>query len=402
MDRDTWLRSALKTSEVRKLRPQKPIRRVGESMGFVRELEADGLGGVVIARTYFLVGSECRFTCSMCDLWKYTLETRKTPEGSLVSQVDALHREYGLRTAGYEGCERYDGSTAGGFGGRQEWLKLYNAANFFDHWNVSSEERLAIAQRCGGFERVVVENHAALFQSRAVRDEVLRFRDRLDGELEIALGLETIESESMRILNKGMRLEQFQGAVEFLMREGVHSRAFVLLGPAGVPVGESVRWAKATCEQAVAWGVERCCVIPTRGGNGWLDQGERLGYWKPPTRLELEQVLEGLFIESGDGLGEEYRGKESQGKERDSGGAGECVGSGECGGKLQVGPPDSVRPVYTVDLWDWDLLERGNCKSSACHSIRRERLLQMNLQQRWISWANPQSCRCGGVEVRHD
>lgn len=390
MDRDIWLKSALKTSEIRKLRPQKSSRHVGESMGYVRELEADGLGGVVIARTYFLVGSECRFSCSMCDLWKYTLETRKTPVGSLVSQVDALHRDSVHRTDGGEVFERNEGNEAGGWGGKREWLKLYNAANFFDEWNVPSEERLAIVQRCGGFERVVVENHAAMFQSRYVRDEVLRFRDRLEGELEIALGLETIESESMRILNKGMRLEQFQDAIEFLQREGVHSRAFVLLGPPGVPEGESVRWAKATCVQAVAWGVERCCVIPTRRGNGWLDQGERLGYWKPPTQLELEQVLEGLLTESRDGPTEEksteeksvgeYPGQESQGEER------------ECGGKLQVGSPDRVRPVYTVDLWDWDLLDRSSGESSAWHSIRRERLLQMNLQQRWIPWANLQSC----------
>lgn len=326
----------------------------------------------------------------MCDLWKYTLETRKTPVGSLVSQIDALHRDYGNRSDGYSGCERYEGSEAGELGGRREWLKLYNAANFFDNWNVSSEERLTIAKRCGGFERIVVENHAAMFHSRGVRDEVLRFRDRLVGELEIALGLETIESESMRILNKGMRLEQFQDAIDFLKREGVHSRAFVLLGPPGVPVGEYVRWAKATCEQAVTWGVERCCVIPTRGGNGWLDQGERLGYWKPPTRLELEQVFEVLLIESKDCLSDEYQVRESQGDAR------------ACGVKPQVGSPDRVRPVYTVDLWDWDLLDRGDGETSACHSIRRARLLQMNLQQRWIPWANPQSCRCGGSEVKHD
>lgn len=381
MDRDAWLRSALQSSEIRKVRPKKPSRRIGESMGYVRELEADGLGGVVNARTYFLVGSECRFTCSMCDLWKYTLEDRETPKGSLVSQVNALHRDYSHRYDGQGDCERFKCNQVGVLGERREWLKLYNAANFFDNWNVTSEERLAIAQRCGDFERVVVENHAAMFQSGNVRDEVMRFRDRLAGELEIALGLETIEPESMRILNKGMRLDQFHDAVEYLVREGVHSRAFVLLGPPGVPVNESVRWAKAACAQAVAWGVERCCVIPTRAGNGWLDQGKRLGHWRPPSRLELEQVLEGLLIEGE--YGEEYEGDER-----------------EWLGKLQVSSPNCVCPVYTVDLWDWDLLDRENCGFCACHSIRKERLSQMNLQQRWIPWANLQSCRCGRLEVQ--
>lgn len=376
MDRDTWLKLAHQASTIRDVRPEKTERSVGEAMGYVREIEADGKGGIVRARTYFLVGSECRFTCSMCDLWKYTLEARQTPFGSLVSQVDSLHRAHD------QGEAREGGGVVGG----REWLKLYNAANFFDDWNVSSEERVAIANRCKHFDRVVVENHAAMLQTGRVRDEVLRFRDSLVGELEIALGLETIEPESMRILNKGLRLEQFQSAVEFLRGEGVHCRAFVLLGPPGVLAGESVYWAKSACAMAVAWGVERCCVIPTRGGNGWLDLGRRHGYWSPPSRSELERVQEELLRDNETAL------------------VGEVDVCRETGGKIESHrtAPFCVQPVYTVDLWDWDLLDRGNCESSACHSIRRERMSQMNMQQRWISWGNRQSCHCGESERNHD
>ena len=115
---------------IRRVRPAKPLRRVGESMGFVQEDEPDGQGGVVATRTYFLVGSECRFSCSMCDLWKYTLDDSVTPLGSLVAQIDALEQQCSsVQRQGFEGA-----SETG-----KEWLKLYNAANFFDERNVACQ-----------------------------------------------------------------------------------------------------------------------------------------------------------------------------------------------------------------------------------------------------------------------
>ena len=358
---------------IRRVRPAKPLRRVGESMGFVREDEPDGQGGVVATRTYFLVGSECRFSCSMCDLWKYTLDDPVTPLGSLVAQIDALEQQCSsVQPQGFEGA-----SETG-----KEWLKLYNAANFFDERNVASLEREWISERCAKYSRVIVENHAALFQSKSVQQETLRFRDRLKGELEVALGLETIDPNAMKLLNKSMRLDQFEAAVDFLRGEGIHSRAFVLLGPPGTEANEQKDWALKACLQATQWGVGRSCVIPTRKGNGWTDLQFGNGGWVPPKAEDLEDVLDELLLS---------RTIEPQ----------------------SLPLTSVVRPVYTVDLWDWELLtgpctrqasseqatdRYSSCRYSsceiACRTVRKHRLEQMNLLQDIIPRVNGGKCLC--------
>ncbi len=74
------------------------------------ERSANG-GGVERAVTVFLAGAECPFTCSFCDLWRWTLDG-PTPPGALPTQlVHALQ------------------SLAPPIPNR---LKLYNASNFFD------------------------------------------------------------------------------------------------------------------------------------------------------------------------------------------------------------------------------------------------------------------------------
>lgn len=355
-------------TDIRRVRPAKPVRRAGESMGFVREDEPDGQGGVVATRTYFLVGSECRFSCSMCDLWKYTLEDSVTPLGSLVAQIDALEQQCSSVQQ-----KEFAGASETG----KEWLKLYNAANFFDERNVASLEREWISERCAKYSRVIVENHAALFQSKSVQQETLRFRDRLKGELEVALGLETIDPNGMKLLNKSMRLDQFEAAIDFLRREGIHSRAFVLLGPPGTEANEQKDWVLKACSQATRWGVGRSCVIPTRKGNGWTDLQFANGGWVPPKADDLEDVLDELLLS---------RAIEPQ------------------------SPPltSVVRPVYTVDLWDWELLA-GPCTRRAssehptdrytscevsCRTVRKHRLERMNLLQDILPRVNGGKCLC--------
>ncbi len=357
-----------RATDIRGVRPAKPLRRAGESMGFFLENEPDGQGGVVATRTYFLVGSECRYSCSMCDLWKYTLKESVTPLGSLVAQIDDLEQQ----CASIQQMEFERPLVRG-----KEWLKLYNAANFFDERNVASLERQWIAERCTRYSRVIVENHAALFQSKSVQQETLRFRDRLKGELEVALGLETIDPCAMKVLNKSMRLEQFEAAIDFLRRESIHSRAFILLGPPGTAAQEQKDWALKTCLQATRWGVGRSCVIPTRKGNGWTDLQFANGEWVPPKAEDLEDVLDELLIS---------RTIESRSTPLTS----------------------VVRPVYTVDLWDWELLT-GPCKRRAsseqivdsssswgmsCRTVRKHRLEQMNLLQEIVPRVYRDECLC--------
>lgn len=314
-------------------------------MGWTREQEPDGLGGLVSCRTYFLVGSECRFTCSMCDLWKYTLRETNTPIGSLAIQIQSLHEQVSP--------ERQPATDP-------EWIKLYNASNFFDPANIHPNEYESIAKLCQDFQRVIVENHASLLSSRKTRDSILRFRDRIDGQLEVAMGLETIDPNAIRWLNKAMSLEQFQQAVEFLLGEGIFVRTFVLLQPLGTRRDESVEWALKSCRQAAAWGTQRVSLIPTRSGNGFIETVAKEFAWEPPTARQLESAFEALLESS----------KQN---------------------RQPSGRSTTQAAIYTVDLWDWKLL-RGTC--DACSQLRFDRLEKMNQHQQVMASPSENICDC--------
>ena len=105
-------------------------------------------------------------------------------------------------------------------------LKLYNSGSFFDPQAIPPEDYAAIAQRANRFERLIVENHPAL-----IGDACLRFRDMLSGRLEVAMGLETAHPEVLAGLNKRMTLDQFSAAANFLRRNRIDLRVFILVQP---------------------------------------------------------------------------------------------------------------------------------------------------------------------------
>ena len=118
--------------------------------------------------------------------------------------------------------------------------------------------------------------------------------------LEVAMGLETIHPEVWPRLNKQMTPEDFRRGVEFLRKEEIEARAFVLLQPPYMPAGEAVDWALRSVEFAFDAGVRVVTVIPTRGGNGWLEQLTARGEFFPPTLAQLGEVLRrGLALRRG-------------------------------------------------------------------------------------------------------
>ena len=68
-------------------------------------------------------------------------------------------------------------------------------------------------------------------------------------------------------------------------------RAFILLRPPFLNENESVTWAKRSIDFAFDIGVECCVIIPTRAGNGALDQLQSQGWFSPPRIGSLEEVL---------------------------------------------------------------------------------------------------------------
>ena len=296
--------------------------------GFFVEEEPRRGGGTEQVATVLLTNRECPWRCVMCDLWKNTLEG-PTPKGAIPAQ---------MRFA----LERLPPATV---------LKLYNAGSFFDRASIPKDDHEEIASLARGFERVVVECHPAL-----VGDSTLRFRDLLGGaELEVAIGLETANEEILRRLNKEMTVGQFEAAASFLLRNQVSLRVFALVG---LPFLRKEEWPAATrASIGVSFraGAEVVSLIPTRLGNGAMEELRGQGHFVPPTLSDLEVAIEAF-----------PRKDFFEGEERGASAAG----------------------FLLADLWDADSLPAPAC----CRSARIERLRSMNLLQRNLP---PSPCPSG-------
>jgi len=257
-------RSGISDREILTARPARNRVDPRRPYAFHVEPECSATGEVVDVATIFLTNRECAFRCLMCDLWKNTTEQTVAP-GDIPHQIDVALSQ--LPPA------------------RQ--IKLYNSGNFFDHRAIIPEDYPDIAERVRSFERLIVENHP-----RLCTDECPRFRDLLNTELEVALGLETVHPQVLEKLNKQMTLDDFARAAEFLKSHGIAVRAFILLRPPFLDEAEGVEWATRSIKSAFAMGVECCSVIPTRSGNGIIDRLETEGQFAPPTLTSMETVLE--------------------------------------------------------------------------------------------------------------
>ncbi|HVZ50056.1 MAG TPA: radical SAM protein [Gemmatimonadaceae bacterium] len=306
-DRDAWILAR---------RPER--NRIDENRAYAALLEAEpGPDGVVRnVATVFLSNRECPYRCLMCDLWKNTLPERVRP-GAIPRQLDAALAGMPDATA----------------------IKLYNAGSFFDAKAIPPEDFAAIAQRLRAFERVIVECHPAL-----VGPPVERFRDLIDGALEVAMGLEVADDDLLARLNKRMTLASYVDAARKLRRMGVASRAFVLVQPPFVTPGRAVPLAVASARFAFAHGAGAVSLIPVRAGNGALDALAAVGDFTEPSLATIEDAFDGALAQGG--------------------------------GR-----------VFT-DVWD---LERfSSCP--VCFGARAGRIREMNLSQRPVPRAGSAAC----------
>jgi radical SAM enzyme (TIGR01210 family) len=294
------------------------------------EWEVDSPGHAVATRVLLLVGAECRFSCTMCDLWKHTLD-RPTQLGDLPEQI-----RFGL-SAPWILAERNEVSP-------QRWLKLYNSSNFFDAYNVPTEDLGEIASMVGSFERVIIENHP-----RLLSDEIRNFRDRLAGRLEVAMGLETIHPQLLAWLNKKMTVTDFAHACQALTSMDIDLRSFVLLGLPGLSRTESIHWCLESLRFAKSHRVRHCSVIPMRAKDGILLRLEKEGHFSNVDAFMLEEVMEKALREG-----------------------------------IQI---------VTADMWDWEKM-RGHC--DVCRGARGKRLEAMNLQQQAVGRPHF-DCQCAAL-----
>ena len=273
---------------------------------FLVEPELTAGGQVDDVAVIFLTNRECPYRCLMCDLWRNTTDAR-LPPGAIPAQIDYALEQ--LPPARH--------------------VKLYNSGNFFDRQAIPPEDYAAIADRTRMFRTVTIENHP-----RFCTAECSRFRDLLGTDLEVGIGLETAHPQILDRLNKQMTLDDFERAVRFLRQHAIAVRAFILLRPPYMEEQEGVEWAIRSIEFAFSVGVQCCSVIPTRPGNGALEQLHTTGLFDPPTLASMETVLE--------------------------------VGIGMARGRV------------FMDLWD---IERFY-ECGRCGPLRRERMHRMNLSQK--------------------
>ena len=219
---------------------------------------------MVAAATIFLAGTECPFSCVYCDLWQETLDDA-TPLGSLPQQLALALDEISQRSL----------------------VKLYNASNFFDPTAVPRADDAAIVELLGGFERVTVECHPHF-----VGERCFSFADRLDGTLEVAIGLETVHPDALPRLNKKMTLADFDASVATLRSRQIGVRAFVLLGCPFIPATEQLEWTLRSVDHAARTGAGTISIIPVRAGNGALESLASEGAWSPVCLDLVEDALE--------------------------------------------------------------------------------------------------------------
>lgn len=226
------------------------------------ELAADGV--IKDVATVFLTNRECAFRCLMCDLWKNTTE-QKTPSGAIPQQIRYV-------------LERLPPA---------QQIKLYNSGNFFDPNSVPREDLSEIAELVSEFESVIVENHPRMTGPRCAE-----FQQRCGIQLEVAMGLETSHEPTLARLNKQMTTRDFANACETLLQDQIQIRCFILLRPPFTSESEGVERAIESVRFAFECGVSCCAVIPTRSGNGILDQLESSGYFSSPRLTSLERVID--------------------------------------------------------------------------------------------------------------
>ena len=294
------------------------------------ENETDESGHAAEVTTVFLTNRECPWRCLMCDLWQNTLEV-SVPPGAIPAQISKA------LTALHPSGIRHPASVP------RPFLKLYNAGSFFDTAAIPHSDYEAIARLCSPFDRVIVESHPALINRRFDEFHSLLQIHREGAStaavLEVALGLETIHPVARDRLNKRVSLDQFRTAACRVVESGALLRCFVLVAPPFLGGDDPIASAVETARFAFDCGASVVALIPTRGGNGAMEQLLASGDWTPPGLVQLEQAFD-----------------------------------------LTLAERPSKRSGVRVFVDTWDLERFSACP--ACFSARKARLERMNHHQK--------------------
>ena len=254
-DRSAWIRA---------LRPPRSPVNPFKPIACFLEQERSAEGRIVDSSVFLLASKECPWTCLMCDLWKHTTIS-PMPPGAIVRQIQCGLEQLGTQT---------------------EQVKLYNSGSFFDAAAIPVSEYDGIAKNLNFAKHVIVESHPRLIGTRTQK-----LHEILSGSLEVAMGLETVHPTILPRLNKNFKLEDFAAATEFLLKEAIKVRAFVLIKPPFMPENEIVEWSVRSATFAFSCGVTSVSLIPTRIGNGALEALMAAGEFSMPRLVTIEAAF---------------------------------------------------------------------------------------------------------------
>lgn len=245
-----------------------------KAYGVFSEPELTRNGVVENHHIILTTNKECGFKCTMCDLWQNTLDYR-VESGVVAGQVqDALDRLSGAS----EVLGNSEISAA-----KAKHLKIYNAGSFFDRQSIPKLDTFSIADELTlrGYETLIVEAHPKL-----IGTSCFEFAEYLQPQLEVAMGLETVNEKALKQLEKNMTLDDFKRATESMLSHGIYVRAFILLQTPWQNEEEGMHWAKESIDFAQSIGVECLTIIPLR-------KNPRLALptFTPSSKKALEEVV---------------------------------------------------------------------------------------------------------------
>lgn len=236
--------------------------RVDRPINVVREQEPDAHGNLANVLTVFLTASTCPVGCHMCDLHRFTIPG-PIPSGAIADQVRwSLNKDTESHNVdvGQTDRERLP-----------RWIKLYNSGNFFDVASIPQSDYEPIAELVSDFDRVIVENHP-----RIGRKRVDDFNRLVGGELQVAVGLETVQPRWLNRLGKQMTRDDFDEFANSLREREIGLRVFLICGVPATTAAESLRWTRLSLRHAIHCGAQHVSLIPARPGHGWNGWANRL------------------------------------------------------------------------------------------------------------------------------
>ena len=114
------------------------------------------------------------------------------------------------------------------------------------------------------------------------------------------MGLETAHPAALEQLNKHITVAEYQRAAEFLRRNGILLRTFLLVHPPFIRADDRTLWLAQSMVTAFEAGSSVVSLIPTRMGNGALERLHDAGDFDEPSLLDLEEAFEiGLRLGQG-------------------------------------------------------------------------------------------------------